>query len=149
MAYLKLKIITAENVSFDGDVDLVVVPGSEGELSILPHHSALMTMLQSGELRYRQNGTDQYLAVSGGFMEVTGEQVTILADTAERSEDIDEKRAQEAMDRARERISNSDTDLDLERAVQALRRSQVRFQTARRRRTVVRSGSEGADARPN
>ena len=63
--------------------------------------------------------------------------------------DIDEKRAQDAMDRARERINNRDTDLDFERAVQALRRSQVRFQTARRRRTAVRSGSDGADPRPN
>ena len=145
MATLRLEIITAERVVFDGDVDVVVAPGSEGELAILPQHAALMTLLQPGELRYRRSGDDRYLAVSGGFMEVTGERVTVLADTAERVEEIDEARAQEAMERARERVGKRGSDIDLEHAVQAMRRSQVRFQLVRRRR---RGRQEGAQRPP-
>jgi F-type H+-transporting ATPase subunit epsilon len=142
LATLRLEIITAERTVFDGDVDVVVAPGSEGDLAILPQHVALMTLLQSGELRYRRSGDDRYLAVSGGFMEVTGERVTVLADTAERVEEIDEARAQEAMERARERVGKrGGSDTDLERAVQAMRRSQVRFQLVRRRRGGRQEGA--------
>ena len=134
MSPMKLEIITAERVIFEGDVDLVVAPGSEGELGILPHHAALMTTLQPGELRFQSGEEERYLAVSGGFLEVTADRVTVLADTAEHAEEIDEARAQEAVAQAQERIARRGADVDLERALQALRRSQARVHVARRRR---------------
>ncbi len=135
MATMKLEIITAEGVVFEGDVVAVVAPGSEGELGILPHHAALMTMLQPGELLVRPaEGEEQYLVVMGGFMEVTGDRVTVLADAAERVAEIDEARAQEAMRLAQERIDRREGDMDLERSVAALRRSAAREQVARRHR---------------
>jgi F-type H+-transporting ATPase subunit epsilon len=134
MSPMRLEIITAERVLFEGDVDIVVAPGSEGEMGILPHHAALMTMLQAGELRYRIAGEETYLAITGGFMEVTGDQVTVLADAAERADEIDEARAQEAVRRAQERIAQRAEGIDLERALNSLRRAQVRVQTVTRRR---------------
>ena len=134
MASLQLEIVTAERALFDGQVDLIVAPGIEGQLAILPNHAPLMTILQAGELRYRVAGDDSYLMVSGGYMEVTRDRVTILADAAERAEEIDEARAMEAVRRAQERIANRAGDIDLERAVRALHRAQVRVQTVTRRR---------------
>ena len=130
----RLEIITAERVLFDGDVDGVVAPGAEGELGVLPHHAALMTLLQPGELRYRIGDQETSVAVTGGFMEVTADRVTVLADAAERVEEIDEARAQEAIRRAQERIAHRDEDMDLEEALRALRRAQMRVGIVRRRR---------------
>jgi F-type H+-transporting ATPase subunit epsilon len=135
MAPMRLEIITAERVVYADDVDVVVAPGIEGQLGILPHHAPLMTALQPGELMIRQNGEETYLAISGGFMEVLGNKVTILADAAERSEEIDEARAQEAMERARERMERREADIELERAVASFRRAQVRLNVVRRRRS--------------
>ena len=108
MAPMQLEIITAERILFDGEVDAVVAPGSEGELGILPHHAPLMTMLQAGELRYRIGDEETYFALSGGFMEVTSDRVTVLADAAERADEIDEARAQEAMSQAQEACRSHD-----------------------------------------
>ena len=97
MAPMRLEIITAERRVYSDDVDLVVAPGLEGQLGILPHHAPLMSSLQPGELIIRKDGEETYLAVSGGFLEVLDNQVTVLADAAERSDEIDEERAQAAM----------------------------------------------------
>ncbi len=137
---MRLEILTAEGVLFDGDVDSVVAPGSEGELGILPHHAALMTMLQPGELRYRSAGGESYLAVHGGFMEVRGDHVIVLADAAERVDSIDAARAEEAVLRAQERISSRAADMDIERALRSLRRAQVRVRITRRRRQRPTTG---------
>ena len=131
---MRLEILTAEGVLFEGDVDSVVAPGSEGELGILPRHASLMTMLQSGELRYRTGDDESYVAVHGGFMDVQGDHVVVLADAAERVAEIDEARAEEAMRRARERIDARTGEVDLERALSSLRRAQVRVRVSRRRR---------------
>jgi F-type H+-transporting ATPase subunit epsilon len=131
---MRLEIITAEREVYADDVDVVVAPGIEGQLGILPHHAPLMTALQPGELMIRQNGEEIYLAVTGGFMEVLGNKVTILADAAERSEEIDEARAREAMERARERLERREADLELEQALASLRRAQVRLNVVSRRR---------------
>ena len=131
---MRLEILTAEGVLFDGDVDSVVAPGSEGELGILPHHAALMTMLQPGELRYRASGAEAYLAVHGGFMEVRGDHVIVLADAAEHVDAIDAARAEEAVRRAQERIASRAADTDVERALRSLRRAQVRVRITRRRK---------------
>jgi F-type H+-transporting ATPase subunit epsilon len=85
-----LEIITAESQVYGDDVDMVVAPGVDGQLGILPHHAPLMTMLQPGEILVRKDGADTFMAVTGGFMEVIGNKVTILADAAERADDIDE-----------------------------------------------------------
>ena len=104
MAPMRLEIITAEKQVYDDDVDVLVAPGIEGQLGILPRHAPLMTALQAGELMIRKDGEESYLAVTGGFLEVIGSKVTILADACERSDEIDEERAQAAIDRAREEM---------------------------------------------
>ena len=134
MAPMLLEIITAERQVYSDEVDAVVAPGIEGQLGILPHHAPLMTVLQPGELLIRKGGEEAYLAVTGGFMEVLGNKVTVLADAAERSDEIDEQRAQEAIEQAQERIRNRGSDEQLEEALRSLRRAQVRVGIARRRR---------------
>jgi len=89
MSGIKLDIVTAERVVFSEDVDVVVAPGVEGQLGILPHHTPLMTMLQPGELRVKKGGEEFFLAISGGFLEVRPDRVIVLADAAERVEEID------------------------------------------------------------
>ena len=131
---MRLEIITGERILFQGDVESVVAPGSEGELGVLPHHAAVMTMLQPGELFYTIDGAATSFVLTGGFMEIRGDHVVVLADAAERVDEIDEARAEEAVRRARERIAARVTDVDLERAVQSLRRAQIRVQTVQRRR---------------
>ncbi len=134
MAPMRLEIITAEREVFADDVDVVVAPGVEGELGILPHHAPLMTALQPGELLIRKDGEPSYLAVSGGFMEVIANRVTILAETCEYSDEINEERAQAAMERAQERIRSQTTEAELSEALRSLRRAQARLHIVRRRR---------------
>ena len=131
---LWLEIITAERSLFEGDVDVVVAPGTEGELAVLPHHAAVITTLKAGPLRYRSNGQETLFVVHGGFMDVRGDQVTVLADAAEHVEEIDEARAEEAMRRAEERVRSRAEDIDIERALASLHRAQVRLTVSRRRR---------------
>lgn len=135
MAPMLLEIITAERQVYSDEVDVVVAPGIEGQLGILPHHAPLMTVLQPGELMMRKDGVESYLVVTGGFMEVLANKVTILADAAENSDEIDEQRAQAAVERAQERIRHRASDVQLEEALNSLRRAQVRVVVARRRRT--------------
>ena len=132
---MMLEIITAERQVFSDEVDMVVAPGIDGQLGILPRHAPLMTMLKPGELTVRKAGEeDMYVAVSGGFMEVLGNRVSILADACERSDEIDEERAQQAVQRAQERLANRSEDMELERVMASLRRAQVRVDLVRRRR---------------
>ena len=136
---MTLEIITAARQVYSDEVDMVIVPGFDGQLGILPRHAPLMTMLKPGELMVRKNGAeDMYVAVSGGFMEVLGNRVSVLADTCERSDEIDEERAEQAIQRAQERLANHGSELELERAMDSLRRAQVRVNLVRRRKT--RSG---------
>jgi F-type H+-transporting ATPase subunit epsilon len=134
MAPMKLEIITAERRVYSDEVDLLVAPGIEGELGILPHHAPLLTALKPGELRIRKGGQDEYFAVAGGVMEVIANQVTILADAAEHPDEIDLERAQVAVRRAQERIAQRTADVDVERALASLRRAQIRVVVAQRRR---------------
>ncbi|HEY41753.1 MAG TPA: F0F1 ATP synthase subunit epsilon [Dehalococcoidia bacterium] len=131
---IRLDIVTAEHLVFSDDVDIVVAPGIDGELAILPHHAPLMTMLQPGELRVRKGGEETFMAITGGFLEVRPDRVTILADAAERAEDIDAARAEEAKRRAEARLSGKLTDADMVRAEAALRRSLIRLRVAEKRR---------------
>jgi F-type H+-transporting ATPase subunit epsilon len=131
---IKLDIVTAEHLVYSDDVDIVVAPGIDGELAVLPHHAPLMTILQPGELRVRKGGEEIYMAITGGFLEVRPDRVTILADAAERAEDIDAARAEEAKRRAEERLSGKMSEADMTRAEAALRRSLLRLKVAERRR---------------
>lgn len=134
MAKMKLEIITVERALFSDEVDSLVAPGIEGELGILPHHAPLLTALKPGELRITKDGREQFLAVGGGFLEVIANEVKVLADSAERAEEIDEARAQAAMKRAQEALANRGAEQSLESALAALRRAEVRVAVARRRR---------------
>ena len=101
MPGLRLDVVTVERSVFSDDVDMVIAPGALGELGILPRHAALMTTLQPGALRIKM-GTDEVdLAISGGFLEVRDNRVLVLADSAERAEEIDVERARAAQQRAR------------------------------------------------
>lgn len=133
---LTLEIVTAERIVYSEEVDTLVAPGIEGELGILPNHSPLLTVMQPGEIRVDKDGEETYIAVSGGFLEVIGNNATILADTAERSEEIDESRAQAAIDRAQERIDAAGPNINLPRAVMSIRRSRARLKVARRRSPI-------------
>jgi F-type H+-transporting ATPase subunit epsilon len=134
VATIKLDIVTAEKVVFSEDVDVLVAPGIEGELGILPRHAPLMTALQPGELRVKTGAEEFSMAISGGFLEVRPDRVIVLADAAERAEEIDLSRAEEAKRRAEQRLSDHTAELDLRRAEAALRRALVRLRVAGRRR---------------
>ena len=140
MPSLKLDIVTAERIVYSEDVDIVIAPGVEGQLGILPHHAPLMTVLQAGELVARRDGTEDSLAISGGFMEVRPDRVIVLADSAERAEEIDVARAEAARNRAEERLRDRKAEgLDEARAESALRRAVARLSVAekvQRRRKV-------------
>ena len=137
---MMLEITTAERQVYGEEVDMLIAPGVDGQLGILPRHAPLMTMLQPGELTIRKGGSDAFFAVTGGFMEVLGDRVIILADACERSEEINEERAQEAMRRAQERIASRPAEMQMERALASLRRAQARLDTVRRRRPRAGSG---------
>jgi F-type H+-transporting ATPase subunit epsilon len=134
MATTRLDIVTAEREVFSDDVDEVVAPGVEGQLGILPHHAPLMTTLLPGELLVKKGGEEFYLAISGGFIEVRPDRIIILADAAERVEEIDIARAEEAKRRAEARLAEKAPGVDTARAEAALRRSLIRLQVAERRR---------------
>jgi F-type H+-transporting ATPase subunit epsilon len=134
MAKLRFEIVTAEQVVYSNEVDVVIAPGIEGELAILPHHAPLMTMLQTGELRVRKEGEEASMFVSGGFLEVRRDKVIVLADVAERAEEIDIALAEEAKRRAEESIKLRPAEVDRARAEAALRRSLVRLKVAEKRR---------------
>jgi F-type H+-transporting ATPase subunit epsilon len=128
MSSLKVDIVTAERVVYSEDVDIVIAPGVEGQLGILPHHAPLMTILQAGELVVRKGGEEESLAISGGFLEVRPDRVIILADSAERAEEIDVARAEAARKRAEERLRDRKAaGLDETRAEAALRRAIARI----------------------
>ena len=134
---MRLEIVTAERVLYEGDAEVVVIPGIDGEVAVLPKHAALMTVLQAGELRFRVAEIEHQFVVTGGFAEVRGNQVSVLADAAEHVDEIDESRAEEAARRAQERISSTGSDIDMERALRSLRRAQIRVSISRRRRRRV------------
>ena len=149
MTTMRLEIITAERQVYGDDVDFLVAPGIEGQLGILPHHAPLMTALQPGELLIRKDGEETYLSVTGGFLEVIGNRVTLLADACERSDEIDEQRAQEAIERAQERLQAQDADIQLEQAAVAMRRAQIRLNVVRRRRFRGNPGTPSEGAGPS
>lgn len=135
MAKLDVEIVTGERVVFqESDVDMVVAPGSDGTLGILPKHAPLISTLAHGELRVKKSGREQSFVVFGGFIEVTPVKVIVLADTAERVEELDLSRAEEARKRAEEAIRNRGETVEIEEALAALRRANLRLNIGRRQR---------------
>jgi len=134
MPKIRFEIVTAERVVYSEDVDVVVAPGIQGQLAILPHHAPLMTMLQPGELMVRKGTEEQSMFVSGGFLEVRADKVVVLADAAERADEIDTARAEAAKRRAEERIGQYPAHMDHARAEAALLRSLMRLKVAEKGR---------------
>jgi F-type H+-transporting ATPase subunit epsilon len=135
MSKIKLDIVTVEKLVFSQDVDGVTAPGLEGELGILPQHAPLVTMLQPGVVIIKADGEETEMAVSGGYMEVRPEYIIILADSAERAEEIDIARAEAARARAEQARGEAPAGAEAALAAEAaLKRSLVRLKVARRRR---------------
>jgi len=127
---LNLEIITPERRVLSESVEEVIVPGLEGELGILPLHTPLISQLKTGIITYRQGNERKSVHVSGGFVEVLPEQVSVLSDVAERPEEIDIERARKARERAEKRLASVGEDIDFRRAELKLQRAMIRIQLA-------------------
>jgi len=128
---LTLEVITPEKMAMQELVDEVIVPGAGGELGILPDHTPLISQLKTGVLSYRQGTDRKQVHVSGGFVEVLPDKVSVLSDVAERPEEISLERAQRARERAERRINSREDGTDFQRAELKLERALVRIQLAR------------------
>jgi F-type H+-transporting ATPase subunit epsilon len=141
-----LQIITPERVLIEEeDVASVTITGSQGELTILPSHAPLMTELRPGPLVFRKGGDEVDVALSGGFLEVREDRVVVLADTAERSDEIDLARAEEARQRAQEMLASREGEMDIAAVMASMERAQARLRVAERRR---RRGADRGAPRP-
>ncbi len=131
---IRCEIVSQDRMVFEGDVDIVVLPGAAGEMGVLPHHAPLLTTLKYGYIKVRQRGQEQVFTVAGGVAEVQPDIVTVLADAAENIEEIDVDRAEAARKHAQEALAKgvpADTDTYL--AIEAaLRRSNLRLDAVRR-----------------
>ncbi|MEJ7653327.1 MAG: F0F1 ATP synthase subunit epsilon [Chloroflexia bacterium] len=133
---LHLEVVTAERVVYSDEVDMVIAPGIEGALGILPRHAPLMSVLGFGELRVKKGSEESDIAIGGGFMEVLNDRVTVLADSAEHVEEIDLARAEEAAQRAQQALNDREHIENAGALEQELRRAQSRIKIVRRRRNV-------------
>jgi F-type H+-transporting ATPase subunit epsilon len=130
---LLLEVVTPDRLVLSTEADVVVCPGVEGQFGVLPGHIPFLSALEIGEMYYRKGGQTEYLAVSGGFAEVTGEKVTIVAESAEKGREIDVERAKRAQERAEKRLAAAKTaEIDWARAEAAMRRSLMRMKVAGR-----------------
>jgi len=130
---LLLEVVTPDRLVLSTEADVVVCPGVEGQFGVLVGHIPFLSALDIGEMYYRKGGQTEYLAVSGGFAEVTGAKVTIVAESAEKGREIDLDRARRAQERAEKRLAAAKTaEIDWARAEAAMRRSLVRMKVAGR-----------------
>ena len=127
---IQLEVVTPEKLVVRDSVEEVQIPGKNGYLGILPGHAPLITELSVGEISYRASGFTHFLAVAWGFAEVLPTKVTILAENAERAEDIDVERARRAREHAAQILHSTDPNTDYDRALQALQRAEVRLDVA-------------------
>ncbi len=140
---MHVEVVTAERKLYSGEADAVQAPGLEGQLGILPRHATLLTTLSPGALSIKLAGTEETIFVSGGFLEVSNNNVTVLADAAEHAEDIDQARAEEARRRAQERLAQTQSNVEraqlqaqLQRAINRLRVAELARRSDRRRITT-------------
>lgn len=143
---LQVEVVTAERQVYSGEADMVIAKGTEGVLGILPRHAPLLTTLAVGAMRIKLGAAEEPLFVAGGFLEVRNNVVTVLADTAEHAEEIDEARAEEARRSAQERLEQASSDIDraemlgaLERAVSRIRVAEISRRRSGRRSEMPRS----------
>ena len=134
MAYLLLEIVTPEAKIYSEEVDMVTLPGVEGEMGVYPSHISLMTQVVHGEIIARRGGRDHYLAIGEGFAEITGERVAILTDMAVKADDIDEAKAEEARKRAEARLAEKLSDEETASVQAALAHSLTQLKLKRRNR---------------
>jgi F-type H+-transporting ATPase subunit epsilon len=132
---LKLEILSPERRAYSDEVDMVVVPGIDGQLGILPHHTRLISALGTGELKIKKGGTEEHMLISGGFVEVRPDRVIVMADLAEHSDEIDEARAVEARKRAEAELEGTKDPVDIARVRAALQTALMRERIAIRRRS--------------
>ena len=139
MGRLFLEVITPEKILASREIDSVIAPGTEGEFGVLPNHINFLSGIVPGELRYNVGSKWEYLCVTTGFVEVSSDRVSILADAAERFIDIDLDRAQSALDRAKERLSKDrdNKEIDFSRAEAALKRATARIKAARKAQDII------------
>ena len=129
-----LEIVTPERLAYSDEVDAVVLPGSEGELGVLPHHAPLLTTLGIGELRYRKGGQEESFAIVGGFLQVRPDRVVVMAETADMASEIDLEKAQEARREAETAIETGFVEAaDLAAARASLQQALLRIRVAERR----------------
>jgi len=126
----QLEIVTPEKKVVETAAEEVQIPAKNGYIGVLPGHAPLITELAVGEITYRENSTEQRLAVAWGFAEVLPDKVTILAETAERPSEINVERARKAKERAEQRLASGDTTVNVERALDALHRAEARIDVA-------------------
>ncbi|HAM71592.1 MAG TPA: ATP synthase F1 subunit epsilon [Verrucomicrobiales bacterium] len=131
---LKLEIVTPEAKIYSESVDMVTLPGVEGEMGIFPNHVPLMTQVVAGEVVVRQGSQSHFLAVGEGFVEITGERVAILTDMAIKADDIDEVKAEEARKRAEDRLQEKLSDEETASVTAALAHSLAQLKVKRRNR---------------
>ena len=130
MATLRLEVVTPDKTVINTDAEMVICPGVEGEFGVLPHHVSLLSALKIGSLRYRVEGKDEEIFISGGFVDVNNNICSVLAESAEHASDIDTARAMAAKERAEERLARREKDLDEVRALIALQKATMRLQIA-------------------
>ena len=141
---LSVHVVTAEReVYTEEGVDEVIAPGIEGELTVLPHHAPLLTMIKAGVLRLVKGADETDVAITGGFLEVKDDRVTILADAAERAEEIDAVRAEEARRRAERTLEERGSTEELVAAAASLQRALLRLRATERRRRRSPRGPSG------
>ncbi|KXS45314.1 MAG: F-type H+-transporting ATPase subunit epsilon [Candidatus Frackibacter sp. T328-2] len=128
---IQLDVVTPERVLYSEDVDMVIVPAIDGDLGVLPKHAPLITGLQVGSIRIKNNGEELEISTSGGFVEVKPDQVNILADAAEFPSEIDLERAKEAKERAKKRLQQGGPSINEARAEAALERAINRIKVAK------------------
>ena len=139
---LNVEIVTAEQVVYSEEgVQQLVAPGADGELTVLPQHAAFITTLSPGELRILKGGEEEAIAITGGFLEVRDDRIVILADAAERVEEIDIARAEEARRKAEEAIRDQRGTVDLAQTQASLQRALMRLRVAQKRGRRGRAGT--------
>ena len=129
----QFEVVTPEKLVVRDVAEEMQIPAKNGYIGVLPGHAPLITELAVGEITYRNNGYTHHIALAWGFAEVLPDKVTILAENAERADEIDVKRAQEAKERAEQRLKSSNTETDYERAQNAFQRAETRLQVASKR----------------
>ena len=124
---LTLEVVTPERIMLQEEANSIIVPATEGSLGLLPNHAPIITGLQPGIIKYRQNADLRVIAIGGGFMEVSHNKVSILANSAEKPEEINVERATAAKERAEKRLEGKSIGLDVHRAELALHRANARL----------------------